>query len=191
MERSCSLREPGRTVPTSARAHAGSEERRRKSPQRARNIAVHRVGVHPVLPGRFGFNGWTLRFSAFVAGDGEAQRFVPSKWSLESRSSLNEIVRESQQDSLRRRGIRLEAYCYDFTPAVHGFGIGNGDVYFSVLRWEEDQISRQGYSYEYLRHANDTASAEMLRTVFASWMARSCATEWPAPVESPEQTGGH
>ncbi|MQA98481.1 MAG: hypothetical protein GEV11_29245 [Streptosporangiales bacterium] len=83
---------------------------------------------------------------------------------------------------LRARNITLEAYGYDFMPVVHGFRLGNGDLFYSILLWQDDgRIGREGYSYEYVPAEDNSASASATREMFDSWLHRACHSPWPTP----------
>ena len=67
----------------------------------------------------------------------------------------------NQASALRRNKIILEAYGYGFAPTIHGFRLGNGDLFHSLLLWDEaiGQLSLDGYSYEFISCEDQSESA--------------------------------
>jgi hypothetical protein len=123
--------------------------------------------------------GWSVRLTAVVDAD-SLSRWVPPDWFSEAKANLDSIVHEANSPSIRSRGISLRAYGYDFVPALHGYRLGNGDLYYSLLKWEKDgTIGRHGYSYEFVPCTDHSPSAQTIREVFDSWLARAQLREWP------------
>ncbi|HEX6498724.1 MAG TPA: hypothetical protein VF054_06785 [Micromonosporaceae bacterium] len=126
-------------------------------------------------------NGWTVRLCAVALAEDRLSHLVPEEWFQESLINLNQVFEQSRSVVLRRRGIVLEAYGYDFMPALHGFRLGNGDIFYSILRWQPDgRIGRDSYSYEFVPCDDRSQSAEAIRAVFGSWFDRACRHPWPA-----------
>jgi len=126
-------------------------------------------------------SGWTIRLAA-AAHTGEAPNhasgLIPDGWFAESHANLSSIQAQ-QGGNGRARAIRLEAYGYDFMPVVHGFRLGNGDLFYSVLLWQDDgKIGREGYSYEFISCEDHSPSAQALRGTFDSWFVQCSRTPW-------------
>lgn len=125
------------------------------------------------------FRGWTVRMAAAASVTGTAAAMVPAEWVPEAQRFLSEIENASQRADLRAQKVVLEAYTYDFVPALHGYRLGNGDLFYSILKWDRSgAISRDGFTYEYVPAEDRSASAEAIRAVFDSWLVRACATRW-------------
>ncbi|WBB73599.1 hypothetical protein O7602_28700 [Micromonospora sp. WMMD1128] len=123
---------------------------------------------------------WKIRMAAVVESD--AGGLFPTEWVDEGRNNLTQIYDMQQSPALARRRITLEPYGYNFVPVVHGFRLGNGDLFYSLLGWGPDgRISRDKYSYEYLPSEDRSPSAESIRDVFDSWFVRACRDRWPRP----------
>lgn len=131
--------------------------------------------------------GWKVRLAAVVDadwdGDGHSAPIppIPRGWFAESRSNLDNIAETARGPEVLGRGISLEAYGYTFMPVVHGFRLGNGDLFYSILLWRDDRISREGYSYEFVPAEDRSASAMATREMFDSWFQRACRSTWPSP----------
>lgn len=83
-------------------------------------------------------------------------------------------IRHSNEKVIDVLGITL----YTAWPTI-GFRLGNGDLFYSVLSWQEDgKIGRDGYSYEFVSGDDPSPSAMALRGVFDSWFARTTRTPW-------------
>jgi hypothetical protein len=126
-------------------------------------------------------SGWTIRLAAAVHTDEMpncAAGLIPAEWFAESHANLAGIQAQQGGDGWAR-AIRLEAYGYDFMPVFHGFRLANGDLFYSVLHWQDDgKIGREGYSYEFISCEDHSPSAQALRGTFDSWFARCCRTPW-------------
>jgi hypothetical protein len=128
---------------------------------------------HPEL------DGWTVRLTAVAHRDRRLADYVPPDMFRESRKNLQSIHQTSLQQKLKNRRIKLEAYGYDFMPVLHGYRLGTGDLFYSVLRWQDDaKIGLEGYSYEYLPAADKSASAVAIRETWDNWFKRAMATPW-------------
>jgi hypothetical protein len=123
-------------------------------------------------------NGWTCRLTAVTKASQDLARLVPDEWFDESVKNLSEVYRFSQLPGIRQRNITLRPYSYDFMPVIHGFRLGNGDLFYSILCWQGSKIGRDSYSYEFVPCDDVTPSAKAIRAVFDSWFTRSCATPW-------------
>lgn len=126
-------------------------------------------------------SGWTIRLAAAVhtaETPNHAAGLVPDDWFAESHANLSSI--QAQRDGgIRARAIRLEPYGYDFMPVLHGFRLGNGDLFYSVLLWQDDgRIGRDDYSYEFVSCEDHSPSAQAVRGTFDSWFARCARTPW-------------
>jgi hypothetical protein len=131
------------------------------------------------LVGRRGLSGWTVRLAA-CGGPGDMPAHVPLSWRREATSNLNAILEAALTSALRSNRVQLEAYGYDFAPAVHGFRLSNGDLFYSTLLWEEDgsALCMDRYSYDFIPGEDDSAYARAAREVFNSWFERAMRLPW-------------
>jgi hypothetical protein len=128
--------------------------------------------------GQSTFANWTVRLCAVVE---DSLNNVPGGWVAESESNLQSIQSASMSAAITGNNVTLEAYGYDFMPVVHGFRLGNGDLFLSFLGWDEDGlIGRESYSYEFVPHEDESDAAQAKRTVFDSWFTRAMSRPWPA-----------
>jgi hypothetical protein len=68
-------------------------------------------------------------------------------------------------------------------PVVHGFRLGNGDLFFSTLSWDKNgKIGVGDYSYEHVPREDESPSAMATREVFSSWFQRAISQAWPRDV---------
>ena len=127
---------------------------------------------------RLELTDWTLRFSAVTECPG-LTHVIPAGWFDESRVNLDRIAEVGEALERAGRKIKLEAYGYDFMPVLHGFRLGNGDLFYSILQWQEDgKIGRDKYSYEFVPCEDQSPSASAIRDTFSSWFNRSAAKRW-------------
>ena len=119
--------------------------------------------------------GWTISMTAVMQANRRPSASVPAQWYRDALVNL-ESIRDAA-GAARSADNTLHAYGYDFTPAIHGFRLGSGDLYWSALRWGADgKVSMEGYSYEYVPGSDRSPAAEAKRAVFESWFRRSCQT---------------
>ncbi|MFL6123750.1 hypothetical protein [Actinophytocola sp.] len=124
-------------------------------------------------------NGWSVRLAALVHGERRLTPYVPKDWFRDSRTHLNSILACGRQAPIRERGIKLEPFGYDFMPAVHGFRLGNGDLFISLLLWQTDgKLGFEGYSYEFIPAEDRSPTAETAREVWDTWFTRAVTTPW-------------
>ena len=117
-------------------------------------------------------SGWTINMSSVFQLTRRASSHVPQSWYKDSNTNLKSIVEFSQSDAAA--GNALNAFGYDFMPAIHGFRLGNGDLFWSALRWDADgRICLEGYTYEYVSGRDQSPLAKSKREVFDSWLRRS------------------
>lgn len=131
---------------------------------------------------REGSAGWRIRFATLAADASSVVGVVPDDWPDESARNSAEIRRYAQLRAVRDRRHSLEVVEYDFPPGVHGFRLGNGDVFLSVLRWQDDgRLGKPGFTYEFVPCNDDSAAADAYRELFENWFARATARAAPSP----------
>jgi len=115
------------------------------------------------------FQRWTVRL-ATLSGGAEVSRWVPEEWLRES-AHFASVIRDQAKTHPKPR---LEVFEYDFVPSVHGFRLGNGDVFISQVLWQADgKIGKRGFSYEYIPNYEAGPAAEAFRNLFDNWFQRA------------------
>ena len=129
--------------------------------------------------GRSDLAGFTIRLAAVAFDDARLSPQVPAFWFRDARNNLGSAREYGKSASAVKRGIKVETYGYDFAPVLHGYRLGNGDLFYSILMWQADgNLGYEGYSYEFVPHEDTSPSAEAVREVFESWFQRAREREW-------------
>ncbi|MBO0808756.1 MAG: hypothetical protein J2P32_10705 [Actinobacteria bacterium] len=124
-------------------------------------------------------NGWTMRFTAIAAGSGELSAHLPGSSVRDAQANLDSIVDYADSDGGAGKNVTLKAFCYDFMPSLHGYRLGNGDLFYSILHWRPDgKLSLDDFSYEFVPRDDHSKSADSIREIFDSWFRRATVTEW-------------
>ena len=127
--------------------------------------------------------GWTVRFAAVAVNKRQFSSHMPEEWPHEAQANLNNVCSYANSRAVQAQHINLQAFGYDFMPSLHGYRLGNGDLFYSILLWRDDgKVSIDGYSYEFVPGDDKSSSAEAIRQVFDSWFKRATSTPWPAPA---------
>jgi hypothetical protein len=130
---------------------------------------------------RSDLDGWTMRFTA-VADDGRFSAHLSESWSRDARANLDSIVQYASSAAFGTRNVTLKAFAYDFMPSLHGYRLGNGDLFYSILYWQADgKLNLGDFSYEFVPREDRSKSAEAIREIFDSWFRRATVTEWQGP----------
>lgn len=121
-------------------------------------------------------DGWTLRFAAVGSGSSSSVG-LPQAWPEEARQNMAKVEIASGAASFAARGIVLRSFSYDYTPALHGFRLANGDLFLSVLKWGPEQdVTLEGYSYDFTPAEDKSEQANAARKLFDSWFERAVRT---------------
>lgn len=135
---------------------------------------------------RHEFANWNVRLAAMVDREGALGSFIQSEWSQQSIDQLTDILGRSSSADLAANSVGLTGFEYDFMPVVHGFRLGNGDLFLSQLRWGADgKISFDGYTYEFIPGDDVSPAAEAARNLFDSWFQRATRTPFAGPGSPP------
>jgi hypothetical protein len=115
---------------------------------------------------------WTVRLASLSPA--YHSDLIPEKWGPESAHNIESARLLGASRSFLDRKIDVTVLEYEFMPCVHGFRLGNGDVFISFLRWSEDgKIGRDGYSYEFIPCEDESDGADAQRALFDSWFTRA------------------
>lgn len=125
--------------------------------------------------------GWTVRL-ATVSKVGAPQPWVPKTWPQESATTITQ-VEEFRAGGGKDRNHTIEVFEYHFTPVVHGFRLGNGDIFLSTLRWRDGQLGKHRFPYDYVPATDVSPEADAARALFENWLDRA--------VRSSREASGH
>jgi hypothetical protein len=124
-------------------------------------------------------NGWAMRFTAIAADSEKFCGHLPGSSLRDAQANLDSIVDYVSSDGPDARNVTLKAFSYDFMPSLHGYRLGNGDLFYSILHWRPDgKLSLDDFSYEFVPRDDHSKSAESIREIFDSWFRRATVTEW-------------
>jgi hypothetical protein len=130
---------------------------------------------------------WTVRLATLSRKERIAARqWIPDTWPQESATTVAQV-----EDFRSRRGEEhhhtIEIHEYDFAPAVHGFRLGNGDVFVSVLRWRDGAVlGKHRFPYDYVPAHDVSPEADAARRLFANWFERAVLdSKAPGPGNDP------
>jgi hypothetical protein len=125
---------------------------------------------------------WSVRLAAVLDLDDRMSHWVPEIWRDEAEIYLADIVETAELRDVISRRIQLRAYAYDFVPTVHGYRLGNGDMFISFLKWQDDnRLGKRGYTYEFIPGTEQSVSAQAFRDLFDSWFERAITRGQFAP----------
>jgi hypothetical protein len=128
---------------------------------------------------RSDLNGWTMRFTAMAINNTRVSAHVPADWHRDARANLDSIRQYAKSSAASASSISVTPFAYDFMPSLHGYRLGNGDLFYSIVRWQADgKLSLDGFSYEFVPNEDHSQSAQAIREVFDSWFRRATVTEW-------------
>lgn len=128
---------------------------------------------------RTDLNGWTVRFAALADHEAELTEHVPSFWFRDSKANLNSIVQYANSPAAQSKNINLQPFSYDFMPSLHGYRLGNGDLFYSILHWDADgKLRLDDFSYDFVPHEDHSPSSNAIRETFESWFQRATRSAW-------------
>jgi hypothetical protein len=120
---------------------------------------------------------WTLRLATLATDTTAARPWVPDTWPQESGTTIAQ-VRDFERGQGRVHGHNIEIFEYDFAPAVHGFRLGNGDVFVSTLRWrDEGRLGKHRFPYDYVPVHDVSPEADAARALFKNWFEHAVVGE--------------
>ncbi|RZQ60264.1 hypothetical protein [Amycolatopsis suaedae] len=100
---------------------------------------------------------------------------LPGHWSTEAARSAHRVraLLEEEAGDLEQRRITVDLRTYDFVPVVHGFRLGNGEIFLAYLQWSESGRVRPFEFYERIAPEDTSERANRYRDLFDSWLARA------------------
>ncbi|MBO9534854.1 MAG: hypothetical protein J7513_17915 [Solirubrobacteraceae bacterium] len=112
---------------------------------------------------------WNIRI-ATLSPDADLAT-VPSGWLEESASNARQIA----EFNARHADNELDVAFYSFQPGLHGFRLGNGDLFIAFIRWDGTELSKKGFQYQYLPAERTDKLAVALRDGFDNWFTQARA----------------
>lgn len=125
---------------------------------------------------------WTVQLATLSKDAVPPLRWVPETWPRESATTVRQ-VREFQDRRGTDHNHTIEVFEYDFTPVVHGFRLGTGDVFLSILRWRDGRLGKHRFPYDYFTVHDISPQADAARALFANWFDRAVRSAAKAPSE--------
>lgn len=120
-----------------------------------------------------GVDRWTVRLATLAEHSSAARQWVPETWPKESGTTVAQ-VKEFMSRKGKDHHHTIEIYEYDFAPAVHGFRLGNGDVFISTLRWrDEGRLGKHRFPYDYVPAHDVSPEADAARALFENWFEQA------------------
>ena len=120
---------------------------------------------------------WTVKLATLSKDATAPREWVPVGWPQESDTTIRQI-HEFEKGHGAEHNHKIEIFEYGFTPVVHGFRLGNGDVFLSTLRWRPDgRLGKHRFPYDYVSAQDDSAAADAMRALFKSWFDRAICSD--------------
>jgi len=131
-------------------------------------------------------DGWSIHLSAFLPVT--PQPWTPKSWPAEADRNLREIRAYAKRKTVRDRGVTILAHSYVHTPAVHGYRLGNGDIFMAYVSWDPSKFKLSGVAprYQFVPRGDKSPNAVAMRKFFVSWLNASQRLE---TVPSIDRTG--
>ena len=118
-------------------------------------------------------DGWTIRLSACVPSE-EADGWCPASWPESGNRHLSEIAKFGSTVRAKRAKVTLLGYRYGHTPPVHGYKLGNGDIYMAYTGWTaKGKVTGLNPRYEYIPQSDKSPKAKAKRAFFEAWLRAS------------------
>lgn len=129
--------------------------------------------------------GWTVQLSAFT-GEGAG---VPASWAQDSLHYLTDIHNFSNKTGFASKNVNLAAFEYKHPPVLHGYRLGNGDVWMAVVHWNKSGSAMRGapHQYEYVPSEDVSEEAARKRALFESWMKASQSNKFVPEASAPSK----
>jgi uncharacterized membrane protein len=121
---------------------------------------------------RPGVSGWTVRLAALAKDAGAPRQWVPKTWPRESATTVAQVEQFKLGWAVDHNHT-IEVFEYHFTPVVHGFRLGTGDVFLSTLRWQDGRLGKHRFPYDYVPASDISAEADAARALFGNWFDRA------------------
>lgn len=111
--------------------------------------------------------------------EGERSNF-PIQWIHHAQTQIEDIsmFKEAHEVELANAGINLELHPYKNFPAMHGFRLGSGELFFSTIQWDPitQKLTDPYNFYERVRPNDRSRRANVHRTMFDNWIKKAAIT---------------
>jgi hypothetical protein len=135
-------------------------------------------------------DGWTVKFAVMAHDETFQQPWIPDDWSEETAVTVK-MIRAFREKQGKDHDHMIELFEYEFVPAVHGFRLGNGDVFVSTLHWmPEGRLGDHPFSYDYVPARDFSPGAEAARALFENWFDRAVRSAAEASKREVAGLGG-
>lgn len=128
---------------------------------------------------------WTVKLATLSKDASAPRQWVPKAWPQESATTVTQ-VEEFRSRGGREHDHTVEVFEYHFTPVVHGFRLGNGDVFLSTLRWRDGLLGKHRFPYDYVPANDISPEADAARALFKNWFDRAVRSAREASEGDPE-----
>jgi hypothetical protein len=105
---------------------------------------------------------------------------IPNSWAGDARAKIDDVAQflATRGRELKERKVSIELVEYPFVPALHGFLLGNGELFISFTHWEhragEDSLlSRPNQCYVHFSAEDSSVLAREQRALFENWFERA------------------
>lgn len=119
---------------------------------------------------------WRIRLATLSSSAAPTDLCIPEGWPKESETTVRQVLefRDGQGADHRHE---IEVYEYQSLPAVHGFRLGNGDVFISTLLWKSDgRLGKHRFPYDYYPAHDVSPVAAAARALFKNWFDHALAS---------------
>ncbi|MGD9737746.1 MAG: hypothetical protein AB7V58_19350 [Solirubrobacterales bacterium] len=132
-------------------------------------------------------HNWKVRLATLSAAAPAPRPWVPESWPNEAANIVTQIegFRSAQGAD---QGHTIEIFEYGFMPVVHGFRLGNGDVFLSILRWRDRRLGKHRFPYDFVPAHDISPEAETTRALFENWFMRAVQSAGELAGEAGPQT---
>ena len=115
----------------------------------------------------------------------DSEEPVNPRWDHDSKLNLDDIEVFKNAPDFAKKHVQLQAFEYHHLPVIHGYKLGNGDIWISYVAWLKDssRLSGADLKYEFIPHADTTTSAVMKRKLFNSWLRASHRSIYPPNIQ--------
>lgn len=129
---------------------------------------------------------WTVELATLSTAACPSPLWVPDGWPRESATTVDQVLEFRERQGKEHRH-EIKVYEYEFPPAVHGFQLGNGDVFVSTLQWQNGILGKHRFTYDYIPAHDVSPGATAVRELFKNWFNRAVrsANEGPDEPDDP------
>lgn len=118
-------------------------------------------------------NNWTVKLAVMSHDEIYQRPWIPEGWPEEAATTVNRI-RDFCEKLGAEHNHTIEVFEYEFAPAVHGFRLGNNDVFVSTLLWlPEGHLGKHRFSYDFVPARDFSPGADASRKLFENWFDRA------------------